>query len=164
MRLRAAAQPRLLTSPSGCAAACPALPSSRSLALCRAQVRHVPTSRSYALKCLRKGQLLKHNQLQHVLSEKDVMLACKHPFLIRLEAVFHSKDQARAPPLDTSLSALRSLSALPARAPTHAACMSPCPCTPSLRRRPGARAAGLHGARGAAGRRALLVAAHGGPL
>lgn len=60
------------------------------------QVRHKPTSRALALKCLRKGQLIKFKQVEHVLGEKAVMLACKHPFLIKLEGVFHSKDQVRS--------------------------------------------------------------------
>ncbi|KAG8457396.1 hypothetical protein KFE25_011327 [Diacronema lutheri] len=56
-------------------------------------VRHRPTNRALALKCLRKGQLIKYKQVEHVLGEKAVMLACKHPFVVRLEAVFHSTDQ-----------------------------------------------------------------------
>jgi hypothetical protein len=56
-------------------------------------VRHLPTGRALALKCLRKGQLIKFKHVHHLIGEKALMVSCKHPFVIRLEAVFQSTDQ-----------------------------------------------------------------------
>jgi len=51
---------------------------------------HTPTRNTYALKCLRKGQLLKFQQVEHVVNEKRVMEMCDHPFVLKLAGVFNN--------------------------------------------------------------------------
>ena len=55
--------------------------------------RHTPTRAVYALKCLRKGQLLKLQQVEHVVNEKRVMEMCDHPFVLKMVATFNAKDE-----------------------------------------------------------------------
>jgi len=50
---------------------------------------HKPTDDVYALKCLRKGQIIKYQQVDHVVGEKQVLALCNHPFLLKLAAVFN---------------------------------------------------------------------------
>lgn len=50
---------------------------------------HKPTEKACALKCLRKGQLIRQQQVEHVVSEKRVLDACDHPFILRMNGVFN---------------------------------------------------------------------------
>ena len=45
---------------------------------------HQPSGATYALKCLRKGQLLRYQQVEHVVNEKRVLALCDHPFILKL--------------------------------------------------------------------------------
>ena len=56
-------------------------------------VLHRPTKTTYALKCLRKGHVIKMQQTEHVVNEKRVMELCDHPFVLKLMAVYNSTDQ-----------------------------------------------------------------------
>ena len=47
----------------------------------------------FALKCLQKGQLVYYKQVDHVVNEKRVLAMCFHPFILKLEATFASKNQ-----------------------------------------------------------------------
>ena len=51
-------------------------------------VKHKPTSVPYALKCMRKGQMVAMQQVQHVINEKELLEMCDHPFLLTLVAHF----------------------------------------------------------------------------
>jgi len=48
------------------------------------QVRHKTTKQIYAMKILRKKQIVKRNQVEHTKSERKILQALKHPFLMTL--------------------------------------------------------------------------------
>jgi len=54
---------------------------------------HVPDHKPFALKCLHKGQLVRYQQVEHVVNEKRVLNACDHPFILRQMAVFNGSTQ-----------------------------------------------------------------------
>jgi len=56
-------------------------------------VLHRPTKTTYALKCLRKGHVIKFQQTEHVVNEKRVMELCDHPFVLKLKGAYNAKDQ-----------------------------------------------------------------------
>ena len=47
-------------------------------------VRHVPTNTPYALKCMRKAQVVATKQQSHVLNEKNILAMMEHPFILSL--------------------------------------------------------------------------------
>ena len=47
---------------------------------------HKPTGTPYALKCMRKGQIIALKQVDHVMNEKQILEMCDHPFLLTLAA------------------------------------------------------------------------------
>lgn len=60
-----------------------------------AQVRlvlHKPSQVPYALKVMYKGQVIAQDQVAHVLSERDIMHKCNHPFLLRMAASYQDGD------------------------------------------------------------------------
>ena len=54
---------------------------------------HTPTNTPYALKCMRKGQIVALKQVEHVMNEKTLLDACDHPFLLRLAATFQDSEE-----------------------------------------------------------------------
>jgi len=54
---------------------------------------HKPDKMTYALKCLHKGQLVRYQQVEHVVNEKRVLQACDHPFILRQVATFNGKNE-----------------------------------------------------------------------
>merc|ERR1711988_1284880 len=48
---------------------------------------------TYALKCMRKGQVVALKQGEHVMNEKNLLEMCDHPFLLRLAATFQDDDE-----------------------------------------------------------------------
>ena len=60
-----------------------------------AQVRlvlHKPSQVPYALKVMYKGQVIAQDQVAHVMSEREVMSKCNHPFLLRMAASYQDAD------------------------------------------------------------------------
>jgi CRP-like cAMP-binding protein len=51
-------------------------------------VEHMPTRSKYALKCMRKRQLIALKQVEHVMNEKNLLGMAKHPFLINLMGAY----------------------------------------------------------------------------
>ena len=47
-------------------------------------VRHKSTGRYYALKILKKKEIVRLKQLEHILSEKGILAVVEHPFIINL--------------------------------------------------------------------------------
>jgi len=47
----------------------------------------------FALKTLQKGQLIYYKQVEHVVNEKKVLGECFHPFILKLESTYTSKNQ-----------------------------------------------------------------------
>ena len=47
----------------------------------------------YALKCMRKGQVIALKQVEHVMNEKNLLEICDHPFLLRLAATFQDDNE-----------------------------------------------------------------------
>lgn len=51
-------------------------------------VEHKPTGVRYALKCMRKRQLIEMKQVEHVINEKQLLGLANHPFVISLAASY----------------------------------------------------------------------------
>ena len=49
---------------------------------------HKPTKRPYALKCMRKAQVMQNKMLPHVLREKQILGMMDHPFILDLVATY----------------------------------------------------------------------------
>ena len=47
-------------------------------------VMNKDTEETFAMKALHKSEIIAHNQESNVMNEKNIMLACKHPFILRL--------------------------------------------------------------------------------
>jgi CRP-like cAMP-binding protein len=47
----------------------------------------------YALKCMRKGQVIALKQVEHVMNEKNLLDECNHPFLLALVATFQDEEE-----------------------------------------------------------------------
>ena len=56
-------------------------------------VVHKPTDTPYALKCMRKGQVIALKQVEHVINEKKLLEECNHPFLLHLAATFQDDEE-----------------------------------------------------------------------
>mmetsp|Transcript_18118 Transcript_18118/g.43343 ORF Transcript_18118/g.43343 Transcript_18118/m.43343 type:complete len:789 (-) Transcript_18118:558-2924(-) len=56
-------------------------------------VVHTSTNTPYALKCMRKGQVIALKQVEHVMNEKNLLEMCDHPFLLNLAATFQDQDE-----------------------------------------------------------------------
>jgi len=56
-------------------------------------VIHTPTQTPYALKCMRKGQVIALKQVEHVMNEKKLLELCDHPFLLNLAATYQDSDE-----------------------------------------------------------------------
>ena len=56
-------------------------------------VLHKQTNTSYALKCMRKQQVVATKQQSHVLNEKRILAAMDHPFILRLVATYQDEGE-----------------------------------------------------------------------
>jgi len=56
-------------------------------------VLHKPTNQAYALKCMRKQQVVATKQQSHVLNEKRILAAMDHPFVLRLMATYQDEGE-----------------------------------------------------------------------
>jgi len=56
-------------------------------------VHHAATDQTYALKTMHKSEVVRHAQVTNVLNEKQLMLLCVHPFVLRLHATYMDKDR-----------------------------------------------------------------------
>merc|ERR1719510_1698357 len=54
------------------------------------QVRYKKNKEIYAMKILRKKQIVKRNQVEHTKSERKILQALQHPFLIKLRFAFQT--------------------------------------------------------------------------
>jgi serine/threonine protein kinase len=50
--------------------------------------RHIVTGQTFAMKILQKAQVVAFQQQQNVMTEKKIMAAAKHPFILELVATF----------------------------------------------------------------------------
>ncbi|XP_022241910.1 cGMP-dependent protein kinase 1-like [Limulus polyphemus] len=48
-------------------------------------------SMTFALKCLKKSHIVETQQQEHIISEKSIMMGCRHPFICRLYTTFKDK-------------------------------------------------------------------------
>ena len=53
-------------------------------------VEHTTTGRTMALKAMMKTQIIKSHQEKNVVAEKDILLECTHPFIIKLYRTFQN--------------------------------------------------------------------------
>ncbi|CAD5110645.1 DgyrCDS28 [Dimorphilus gyrociliatus] len=51
-------------------------------------VRHNKTNEFYALKILEKSKIVRTKQIEHTINEKNILNACKHPFIVDLAFSF----------------------------------------------------------------------------
>ena len=56
-------------------------------------VREIKTSSIYALKVLRKDNIIKRNQIEHTKTERSVLGYVKHPFIVGMNMAFQSKEK-----------------------------------------------------------------------
>ena len=56
-------------------------------------VREIKTGEMFALKVLRKDNIVKRNQVEHTKTERNVLGYVKHPFIVGLNMAFQSKDK-----------------------------------------------------------------------
>jgi serine/threonine protein kinase len=56
-------------------------------------VKEIKTSQVYALKVLRKDNIIKRNQVEHTKTERNVLGYVKHPFIVGMNMAFQSKDK-----------------------------------------------------------------------
>mmetsp|Transcript_177 Transcript_177/g.328 ORF Transcript_177/g.328 Transcript_177/m.328 type:complete len:674 (+) Transcript_177:146-2167(+) len=56
-------------------------------------VREIKTSEMFALKVLRKDNIIKRNQVEHTRTERSVLGYVSHPFIVGLKMAFQSKDR-----------------------------------------------------------------------
>ena len=52
----------------------------------------LPWNQPFALKCIRKGKIIRCDKHDAVASEKALLERCSHPFIIRLHAAFQDRD------------------------------------------------------------------------
>lgn len=51
-------------------------------------VRKKDTGRLYAMKALKKKEVIRQNQVEHTLTERRILETVRHPFLVSLEYAF----------------------------------------------------------------------------
>lgn len=56
-------------------------------------VREIKTGHIFALKVLRKDNIIKRNQVEHTKTERSVLGYVKHPFIVGMNMAFQSKDK-----------------------------------------------------------------------
>ncbi|KAL8009540.1 putative cGMP-dependent kinase, protein kinase-like domain superfamily, rmlC-like jelly roll [Plasmopara halstedii] len=56
-------------------------------------VRHGPTNQAFALKCLSKALIVETHQQQNVMYEKDILVECEHPFILKLHETYQDANQ-----------------------------------------------------------------------
>jgi RAC serine/threonine-protein kinase len=56
-------------------------------------VREIKTNQMFALKVLRKDNIIKRNQVEHTKTERSVLGYVKHPFIVGMNMAFQSKDK-----------------------------------------------------------------------
>jgi hypothetical protein len=54
-------------------------------------VRHRGTGKHYAMKTLKKSEIIKGDQVAHVKNERDVLLAANSPFIVKLHKTFQNE-------------------------------------------------------------------------
>lgn len=56
-------------------------------------VREIKTSKMFALKVLKKDNIIKRNQVEHTKTERSVLGYVKHPFIVGLNMAFQSREK-----------------------------------------------------------------------
>lgn len=57
------------------------------------QVRHKVTGKIYAMKVMYKSRIIVKNQIQHTLDENSILQRIVHPFIVKLNYAFQTKDK-----------------------------------------------------------------------
>ena len=52
---------------------------------------HRPTSTPWAIKILKKSEVVRLSQIEHIMNEKHIMSQLNHPFIVKQVATFQSK-------------------------------------------------------------------------
>lgn len=57
------------------------------------QVRHIPTDKIYAMKILKKSELRRRRQIERTQTERTILAAVKHPFIVCLHYAFQNSQK-----------------------------------------------------------------------
>ncbi|KAJ3444284.1 ribosomal protein S6 KINASE [Anaeramoeba flamelloides] len=57
------------------------------------QVKHKTNEEIFAMKVLQKGMLADHQQISHTMSERNVLMRIRHPFLVKLHYSFQTQEK-----------------------------------------------------------------------
>lgn len=57
------------------------------------QVKHKTTGNIYAMKVMRKDAIIAKNQVTHTRDEKNILQKIQHPFIVKLNYAFQTKDK-----------------------------------------------------------------------
>lgn len=59
----------------------------------RVELVQYKNDRTFALKCLKKYEMVEQQQQKHVFNEKEIMLACESPFIVRCDTSLSSQQR-----------------------------------------------------------------------
>lgn len=54
-------------------------------------VKHVETQKLYAMKILKKKHVEQRKQIEHTITERNILVSLKHPFIVRLHHSFQNE-------------------------------------------------------------------------
>jgi len=57
------------------------------------QVRKKDTERIYAMKIIRKADVVERNEINHIIAERQVLAQMHHPFIVNLKFSFQTQDK-----------------------------------------------------------------------
>jgi len=57
------------------------------------QVRKKDTERIYAMKIIRKADVVERNEIDHIVAERQVLAQIQHPFIVNLKFSFQTEDK-----------------------------------------------------------------------
>ena len=55
-------------------------------------VKYKPTNKHYAMKVLRKSEIIKLRQVEHTINEKNILEQLDHPFLVKMLGTFQDSN------------------------------------------------------------------------
>ncbi len=50
-------------------------------------------NKQYALKILKKAEILKRNQFEHTMAERRILQSVNHPFVVKMDYAFQSENK-----------------------------------------------------------------------
>ena len=56
-------------------------------------VKKNDTGKLYALKILKKAEIIRRNQVEHTMTERRILESIRHPFIVRMDYAFQSESK-----------------------------------------------------------------------